>query len=55
MAIDSVEGQPPPGVLDHGALIEEGTGGLYARLYALQATAYQDGNAEGGGRLDDKM
>lgn len=49
-------------VLDHGVLVEEGTheelsaaGGLYASLYALQATAYQDGNAESDPALDHKM
>ncbi|GAA3197443.1 ABC transporter ATP-binding protein [Dactylosporangium siamense] len=46
-------------VLDHGVLVEEGThdelfaaGGLYAQLYALQATAYQDGNVPADQPLD---
>lgn len=53
-------------VLDHGRLVEEGTheelfaaGGLYAQLYALQATAYQNaagtGNVLGDQTLDHKM
>ncbi|MDG6107810.1 ATP-binding cassette domain-containing protein [Dactylosporangium aurantiacum] len=51
-------------VLDHGRLVEEGTheelsaaGGLYAQLYALQATAYQTdtGNVLDDQTLDHKM
>ncbi|WP_327011982.1 hypothetical protein OHA72_54365 [Dactylosporangium sp. NBC_01737] len=65
MAIESVDPADElavPYVLDHGVLVEEGTheelsaaGGLYAQLYALQATAYQDGNVLDDQTLDHRM